>query len=130
MTNFERVTPRLPVTDLRATVAFYRDRLGFHPDVVWPEEEPTFAILDRDGISVGFFAVDEARGQSIGYAELYIEVSDAAALHAALIPEVEVEWGPEVYAYGRREFAIRDPDGYLIAFTEPTEDAPTTDEPG
>jgi hypothetical protein len=34
-----------------------------------------------------------------------------------------------VYSYGRREFAIRDPDRYVIIFTEPTDDPPTTSEP-
>jgi hypothetical protein len=43
---------------------------------------------------------------------------------------VPIEWGPEVYSYGRREFAVRDPDGYLVIFTEPTDEAPTTTEPG
>ena len=36
-----------------------------------------------------------------------------------------IEWGPEVYWYGRREFAIRDPSGYLIIFSEATTDPPT-----
>jgi hypothetical protein len=31
---------------------------------------------------------------------------------------------PEVYHNGCREFAIRDPDGYLIIFTEETDDPP------
>jgi hypothetical protein len=30
-----------------------------------------------------------------------------------------------VYQYGRREFAIRDPNGYMIIFTEQTDDPPT-----
>lgn len=62
--------------------------------------------------------------------ELSIEVIDARALHALLEPTVPIEWGPEVYSYGRREFAIRDPDRYVIIFTEPTDEPPTTSEPG
>lgn len=130
MTTFEHLTPRLPVTDLGRTMAFYRDRLGFRPSVLWPAQEPTFAILDRDGTSVGFFPIDEARGQTMGYAELYIRVSDVEKLHAGLDDDVPIEWGPEVYSYGCREFGIRDPDGYLLIFTEPTDDPQTTDEPG
>jgi hypothetical protein len=42
---------------------------------------------------------------------------------------VAIEWGPEVYDYGRREFALRDPDGYLVIFSEETDDPPTTAEP-
>jgi hypothetical protein len=40
-----------------------------------------------------------------------------------------IEWDPEVYSYRRREFAVRDPNGYLLIFTETTNDPPTTDEP-
>jgi hypothetical protein len=36
--------------------------------------------------------------------------------------------GAEVYSYGRREFAIRAPDGYLLIFSEETTDPPTCSE--
>ena len=38
---------------------------------------------------------------------------------------IAVEWGPEVYGYGRREFAIKDCNGYLLTFSAPTSDPPT-----
>jgi hypothetical protein len=50
----------------------------------------------------------------------------AIGLHELLKARVPIEWGPEVYAYGRPEFAIRDLGGYVIIFTEPTDDPPTT----
>ena len=119
------VTPRLPVADLARTVAFYTRVLGFQLSVLWPDNEPTFAILDRDAVSLGFFTPDAHRGPvAIGTADLYLGTEDVLALHAAIKDVVKVEWGPEVYFYGRREFAVRDPDGYLLIFTEPT-DEPT-----
>ena len=33
--------------------------------------------------------------------------------------KVVFAWGPEVMDCGMREFAIQDPDGYYLAFTEP-----------
>jgi catechol 2,3-dioxygenase-like lactoylglutathione lyase family enzyme len=123
------VVPRLPVTDLTRTVAFYTRVLGFEVSVLWPEDRPTFAILDRDAVSLGFFTPDAHRGQvTIGTADLYLGAADVRALHAAIQDVVSVEWGPEVYFYGRREFAVRDPDGYLLIFTEPTDDPPTCGE--
>jgi catechol 2,3-dioxygenase-like lactoylglutathione lyase family enzyme len=120
------VTPRLPVADLARTVAFYTRLLGFQISVLWPDDRPTFAILDRDAVSLGFFSPDAHRGVvTIGTADLYIATEDVRAMHAALAGVVPIEWGPEVYFYGRREFAVRDPDGYLLIFTEPTDDAPT-----
>lgn len=127
--EFRGLTPRLPVADLPRSLAFYCDRLGFSVCVRWPGDEPAFVILERDSASVGLFVSDDADRGKIGSAELYIQVSDARGLHAALREHVEIEWGPEVYSYGCREFAVRDPDGYLVIFTEPTDDSPTTEEP-
>ena len=129
MAVFSQLTPRLPVSSLSRTIAFYRAHLGFDIDVAWPDPEPTFAILRRDGVAIGFFEPTEHQPGPIGYAELYIEVADARGLHARLEVAVPIEWGPEVYSYGRREFAIRDPDQYLIIFTQPTDERPTTPEP-
>jgi catechol 2,3-dioxygenase-like lactoylglutathione lyase family enzyme len=124
--RFQAVIPRLPVADLQRTIVFYTGVLGFQVSVMWPDEQPTFAMLDRDTVSLGFFTPDAVRGQvTIGTADLYIATENVGALHAAIRGRVPIEWGPEVYFYGRREFAVRDPDGYLLIFTEPTDDPPT-----
>jgi catechol 2,3-dioxygenase-like lactoylglutathione lyase family enzyme len=130
MPTFEHVTPGLPVSDLRRTVEFYSGVLGFGVDVLWPDSRPTFAILCKDSTSLGFFEPTEHRPGQIGDAQLYSEVTGALALHESLKTRCPIEWGPEVYSYGRREFALRDPDGYLIIFTEPTNEPPSTSEPG
>lgn len=127
--QFNGVIPRLPVANLMQTIAFYTRLLGFRVDVLWPENEPTFCILDRDQVSLGFFAPEAVRGEvTIGSADLYLAVDDVRALHEQIKERVPIEWGPEVYFYGRREFAIRDPDNYLLIFTEPTDDPPTCSE--
>jgi catechol 2,3-dioxygenase-like lactoylglutathione lyase family enzyme len=124
--HFTGIIPRLPVANMGQTIAFYVRLLGFRVDVLWPENEPTFCVLVRDDINVGFFTPDTHRGEvTIGSADLYLAVDDVRALHEMLKDRVPIEWGPEVYFYGRREFAIRDPDGYLLIFTEPTDDPPT-----
>jgi catechol 2,3-dioxygenase-like lactoylglutathione lyase family enzyme len=127
--TFRSIIPRLPVRDLQRTLAFYCGPIGFDIDILWPDDNPTFAIVKHGDVSIGFFIGDEHRPATIGYAELYIAVQDASALANTLRQHVRIEWGPEVYSYGRREFAIRDPDSYLLIFTEETDDAPTTPEP-
>jgi hypothetical protein len=127
VSTFRKVTPRLPVADLQRTMTFYRERLDFRVDVCWPASTPTFAILIRGEVAVGFFEPSEHQPSLIGYAEIYIDVTDALGLAASLKSLVPIEWGPEVYSYGRREFAIRDPDGYLLIFTQQTDDLSTSD---
>ena len=120
------VIPRLPVADLGRTVGFYTRVLGFDVSALWPADRPTFVMLDRDAVSLGFFAPDAHRGLvTIGTADLYVAAEDVRGLHARLKDVVPIEWGPEVFFYGRREFAVRDPDGYVLIFTEPTDEAPT-----
>ncbi len=128
MPSFRQVIPRLPVSDLNRTIAFYRDHFGFEVSVIWPRQRPTFVMLCRDGAGLGFFEPTE-QPVVIGYAELYIELTDCQTLHDWLKTRLPIEWGPEVYSYRRREFAVRDQDGYLIIFTEPTNEPPTTSEP-
>ena len=131
MIRFDKITPRLPVNDIRSTVEFYRQVLECETSMLCRADEPEFAIVNRDTISVGFYKVGSpGRPQeSVGQGELYIETNDADGLHGQLRNRVKIEWGPEIYPHGRKEFAIRDPNGYLIIFTEKTAEPPTVDDP-
>ncbi|WP_421725326.1 VOC family protein [Bauldia sp.] len=124
MARLLRVCPRLPVADLKRTVSFYGDILGFRPGPPWPEDDPEFVMLSRDGIDLQFYrrSQDEL---PIGPATIYIDTDDAQSLHAALQAHVPIDWGPEVYWYGRREFAFKDPDDYAVIISEETDDPPT-----
>lgn len=84
MPTLTRLTPRLPVRDLRRTVALYAEQPGFRAEVLWPEEQPTFAILCRGSTSVGFFEPNDGRPGRIGDAALYFEVADGESLYRAL----------------------------------------------
>jgi catechol 2,3-dioxygenase-like lactoylglutathione lyase family enzyme len=124
MARFLNVMPRLPVDDLATAIGYYTDVLGFAVGAIWPDESPAFVLLDREGVCVQFYVADKAKGETVGHATLSIEVDDARAVHAMLDGRTAIEWGPEAYWYGRREFAIRDPSGYLIIFSEETQDPP------
>ncbi len=113
----------LKTDDLERTVEFYRDVLGFTVDTLWPESDPTFCILDRDNVHLVFLrdADWDAPGASPTMTgQLSFDVSDVDGLHATLLGRVEVLWGPETYHYGRREFSIRDCNGYRLVFSETT----------
>ena len=125
MPRFLKVMPRLPVADLQPVIAFYRDLIGFQVGSLWPEDKPSFVLLDKDDVCVQFYVADRSNDEAVGCGTLSFEVDDASTMHAALAGQVPIEWGPEVYWYGRREFAIKDPSGYLIIFSEETADAPT-----
>ena len=110
------ITPALKATDLRRTIDFY-SRLGFDVESTWPEDDPTFCILDNGPTHLMFFTEDMEPGEGSPKltGQLHIDLDDGVQqLFERLKDEHDVLWGPEVYAYGRREFSIRDPNGYLI----------------
>lgn len=130
MTGFLRLTPSLRVRDLRRSVAFYTGSLGFTVDTLWPGEEPTLAILDQGNVSVMLHTGGcDDDGPPSFTGDLRFDVSDLGRLARSLQGRVSFEWGPEVYHYGRREFAVRDPDGYLLVFSERASDPGPDDEP-
>jgi catechol 2,3-dioxygenase-like lactoylglutathione lyase family enzyme len=123
MPAIKAIEARMNVRDMSRSVRFYEQLLGFKSSVIWPPDSPEFVILDRDG-----HRVQLAKGTSDATNALWFEVVDIHAFHAAIKENVAIEWGPEVYSYGRREFAFKDPDGYLIILSEITTDAPTCEE--
>ena len=54
-------------------------------------------------------------------AKQYFYVDDVPAPREDLKDQVTAEWGPETFGYGMLEFAIRDPNGYLLSFGQPAE---------
>ena len=120
------ISPRLHIADFNRSVAFYRDVLGFSVDATFPEENPQFALLSRDGVGLQIGGPEARKTDGDpATATFYLDVDDVRGLHAELKDKVTIEWGPEVYFYQRREFAFRDPDGHLIIASEETDDPPT-----
>ncbi len=117
------IQPRLPVTALLPSCRFYREVLGFNCAAGEPSESDGFAILQRDGI--GLQLVTASADTPAGRMTVWIHVADALAEHERIKDLASVEWGPEVYWYGCREFAVLDPDGHRIIFSSPTGEAPT-----
>ena len=131
--GLHRTIPALPVRNLPAAVAYYRDRFGFDA----PHEADDFAVLVRDRAVLHLWgATDEdwrSRGDLdrnpicsgaesflAGTASCRIEVSDVDALFAEL-QSAEVlhdvsRAGVTATGFGTREFATLDSDGNLLTF--------------
>lgn len=124
--KLRNVTPTLKTQDLEGTLAFYTEVLGFVVDTLWPPGAPTFSILDHGQVHLAFYTEEEASPeppQMTG--QLRVDVDGVMAIFERCRDRAEIEWGPEVYHYGAREFCIKDPNGYSIIFSEPTTDPPT-----
>ena len=119
MITFKGVTPFLKTKDLAKTIAFY-GTLGFVVDSKWPADNPTDCILDNGHVHLAFGTDPQNRYPDPCLSgQLWLDVDNVMSLHARLVGKVPIEWGPEVYGYRRREFAIKDCNGYLLTFSEP-----------
>jgi catechol 2,3-dioxygenase-like lactoylglutathione lyase family enzyme len=101
----------LQVTDLQRTIDWYESVLGFRCIA----RQDQWCRLERDAAAVMFMRNDHL-GAPQATATQYIHISDVRALWAEIKDRITAEWAPEEMPYGMLEFAIRDPDGYLLSF--------------
>mgnify|MGYP003693682373 CR=1 FL=1 len=131
--------------DIKKTVAFFRDTLGFELKEAWPDKEnPMWAnfVTDRQSVMIGgVCAPEKAKEFGCSDAEvavatkhyeafqknaagvgvyLYIAVPDVDAFHKKVLakggkPLTE----PKSQLYGLRDFQIQDPTGYTFNFYSP-----------
>lgn len=113
-----RSMPVLGVKDVAASMAFYRDKLGFNQGGVWgPEGEPPgFAILGLGTITVALDRDPKVVPRQHGWIA-YFYINGVDAYHAQLAARgVEIVEAPHDTFYGIREISIRDLDGHMLAF--------------
>ncbi len=117
--KFHGINPFIPVKNLKQTLEFYRDRLGFYGEWTWNEldggierdemqlmfsEEPIFfeSLMNKDFQSTLLWFVDNVNDIYEEYKSRKIPIMN------------ELEDKP----WGTREFIISDPNGYIIRVME------------
>jgi predicted enzyme related to lactoylglutathione lyase len=111
----QRIMPALPLDDVPAGVAHYRDALGFAVNY----EQHDIGVMDRDDVRVLLIArTPQHRG--IGSAYVYVENADALA-DELRSRGARVQGEPVSQPWGLREFCVLDPEGNEITFGQPFE---------
>jgi uncharacterized glyoxalase superfamily protein PhnB len=121
MMRLQSLTPMLQSADLQRSIDWYESVLGFR----CTGRQDGWCRLERDGVAL-MFIQNAHLGDPHASATQYIHVDDLSALWSGIKDRVTAEWGPEEMPYGSVEFAIRDPDGYLLSFGEPLDRRATT----
>jgi len=107
------------VSDMAASLAYYRDALGFSVEFRWGEPV-SYACLCRDNVALHLAIQSLARRQP-GQGALCIFVSDVDAIHAEIAARgARVVKPPKDYDYGMRDFDVRDLDGNQITYGMPS----------
>lgn len=117
-----RVLPCLLTSDMRRTLDFYIGVLGFTQTGYYPiESQPSRTEVRRDGVAIIFYSEsDHGLGEKPALSGLlYVFPESVDELADEFRGKVPFLWGPEETEFGVREFAIRDPNGYVLAFAEP-----------
>lgn len=106
------LVPMLQTNDMPRTRNWYEEVLGFR--CVSAQGEG-WCRLERDEIAL-MFMQNAHLGTPHATATQYIYVDDVAELWSTLQERCTAEWGPERMPYGLIEFAVKDPNGYLLSF--------------
>jgi len=128
--TFTKLTPNLIVADVERSLAFYTDVLGFERGFTVPERPPfVFGSVVSGPIEIFFNERETATKEYPAFADrpigmtgtMFIELQGHGhieRLHDRLKAAVPIVMPFVTQWYGSREFAIADPDGYVITFAE------------
>jgi lactoylglutathione lyase len=131
MPQFTKLTPNLLVSSVERSLAFYIDVLGFARGLTVPDKSPfVFASVTSGPVEVFFNDTAEVLKQHPDWAgkakpsagnSMFIEITGPGsvdALHDRVQSKAKVVMPLTTQFYGMREFAIEDPDGFVITFAE------------
>ncbi len=129
MAKLQQVIPILNVSDVSASIRYYRDMLGFSDSWSW-QEPPTFGGVRHDGFEVQFCQ----NGQGNPGTWIAIWVDDVDRLYEEFSTAgANIRQRPTNFPWGVREMNVADPDGHRIRFSMPTDqpadNAPLFDDP-
>jgi uncharacterized glyoxalase superfamily protein PhnB len=111
--------PLLQVRDLRESIDFYTDVLGFRVDSQWPEDAPTWCSMHSGNARLMMSAFDGVDAAALT-GVIYMYPDSVEEAWERLKDVCDVDQPLFTTAYGMREFVIHDPSGYHIAFGEST----------
>ncbi|MEM7372363.1 MAG: VOC family protein [Bacteroidota bacterium] len=114
-----RMIPMLESGDLKVSLAYYRDVLGFDVSGIMPDAvNPYWLALKREGAELMFTTRNDHSPHlnPVMTGVLYFYPEDVEALWEELKDKVTVEWPLQEFSYGMLEFGIRDCHGYLLSF--------------
>ena len=110
--------PVLPAQDVKATVRFYEEKLGFRAR----HQDDEYGIVSRDNVEIHFWRCDDRHIAESSSCRLTVEGVDELFERAKEAQIVHPDGDLELKPWGTREFPILDPNGNLVWFLEPAKD--------
>lgn len=124
---YETITINIMVKNVKETIKFYEEKLGFQKVLSVPEEgeKLNFAIMNRDKISIMFQEQENLieeyaslkTDEIIPTFTLFITVQDVSLLYEELKNKVQIAKELHKTFYGKDEFAIFDNNGNILTIS-------------
>ena len=104
-----------PVSNMEASLPFYRDKLGFEVTFEW-NDPVDYAVLRRDGVNIHLTLSDDTVVPN-SHRALYIFPYDVDAVYNEF-KDRNTEGLSDIgdREYGMRDFDVTDPDGHVLCF--------------
>lgn len=124
---YETITTNIMVKNVKETIKFYEEKIGFQKVLSVPEEGENlnFAILNKDKISI---MIQEQKNLIEEYSTLktdeiiptftlFITVDDVSEVYNELKDKVKIAKELHKTFYGKDEFAIFDNNGNILTIS-------------
>lgn len=124
---YETITTNIMVKNVKETIKFYEEKLGFKKVLSVPEEGETsnFDILNKDKISIMLQEQENLiseyptlkTDEIVPTFTLFITVNDVFTMYNELKDKVEIAKELHKTFYGKDEFAIFDNNGNILTIS-------------
>lgn len=120
--KFNRCSPHLPVKNLKETLNYYRDKLGFSDEWIWEDKDggirrdDLHLLFGEDSVFAGLINNEKNRLPLLWFVDnidkIYSEFRER---------NIDIASELRAHPYGLREFAFIDINGYYIRIAEGSE---------
>ena len=124
MAELRSLAACFPVADIDKTIRWYEEQLGFIGYPFPPTGTHVFAILRRDDVEImlqrlnGYEKPDLYHRRDGGVWDAYIRVEGVRDLYESVRDEATIVSPLRRQPYGNWEFEVKDPNGYVLVFSE------------
>jgi len=119
------ISPMLAVKNVRQTIQFYRDSLGFNMGMTFPNaDNPEYADLSKDGMVLMFISAENIgikREEKLGMGvNIYMQIDGDIDKYYDELKDKGVKIVVDIKdePYGIRDFTVDDIDGYKLTFNK------------
>ena len=117
------LSPTLAVRDMKQTIEFYKNSLGFKMGMTFPDaDNPEYVDLSKDGMVLMFIPAencDTGRDEKLGIGvNLYMHIDGDIDEYYQELKKKGVSIAVDIKdePYGIRDFTVEDIDGYKLTF--------------